>query len=250
MTTPPSPVVGRLKQVLAGKAGGYFRNPVRETRVTCAVCTTPVAGYTYCFRCKTHRQASGVADLVAPLTYAIAGRQSGYVMRGYKAQPPVAEHRAIVAMLMIVGIAEHADCAARILGLELTHWVVVPSLPAKPGRHPLRDLVASAAPGAEVNLLAHSSPKDPRTLDASHFRTDDVLPPESHVLVIDDTWAGGGHAQSAALRLRAAGAARVSILVAARWLKEDYGDNGEFIRTRCVDDYNPDRCPWTGSVCP
>lgn len=246
----PPPVVERLKQVLASKAGGYLRNPVREPRVTCAVCATPVAGYSHCYRCNDHRQTSGTADLVAPLTYAIAGRQSGYVMRGYKAQPPVAEHRAIMAMLMIVGIADHADCAARILDAELSHWAVVPSLPAKAGPHPLRELVAGAAGGAEVTLTAHKSPKDPRALSASHFRTDDVLPPGSHVLLMDDTWTGGGHVQSAALALRAAGAECVSVLVAARWLREEYGDNSEFIRDRCSGDYDPGRCPWTGSDCP
>jgi predicted amidophosphoribosyltransferase len=39
-----------------------------------------------------------------------------------------------------------------------------------------------------------------------------------HLLIIDDTWTTGGHAQSLALSARAAGAGAVTIVVLARWL--------------------------------
>jgi hypothetical protein len=65
-----------------------------------------------------------------------------------------------------------------------------------------------------------------------------------------DTWATGGHVQSAVLALREAGAARVSVLVVARWLKEDYGDNKSFIGELADRDYDPRTCPWTGAGCP
>jgi adenine/guanine phosphoribosyltransferase-like PRPP-binding protein len=76
------------------------------------------------------------------------------------------------------------------------------------------------------------------------------MPPESHVLLIDDTWTTGGHAQSATLTLCKSGAARVSALVVARWLKEDYGDNKRFIAELANRDYDPSICPWTGGRCP
>ena len=50
-------------------------------------------------------------DRAACLTYAVAGQQSGYVMRGYKAQTPVDEHRLIVALLVVLGLSIHAACA-------------------------------------------------------------------------------------------------------------------------------------------
>ena len=50
------------------------------------------------------------------------------------------------------------------------------------------------------------------------------------MLLLDDTWTGGGHAQSAVLGLRAAGATRVSLLVVARWIKKEFGNNAEFLR--------------------
>ncbi|GIH08277.1 hypothetical protein Rhe02_63440 [Rhizocola hellebori] len=70
------------------------------------------------------------------------------------------------------------------------------------------------------------------------------------MLVLDDTWAQGGHAQSAALGLRDAGADKVSILTAARWLNPGFGDNSEFVSKSLTSDYNPHQCPWTGGQCP
>jgi hypothetical protein len=70
------------------------------------------------------------------------------------------------------------------------------------------------------------------------------------VLLVDDTWARGGHARSAVLALRAARAARVSVLVAARWINEDFGGNAAFLRGLADRDYDPAICPWTGAACP
>lgn len=70
-----------------------------------------------------------------------------------------------------------------------------------------------------------------------------------HVLVIDDTWTSGGHAQRAASALRAAGASAVTILVLARWLDPTFGPTGTFIADRLNSDYDPARCPLTGVHC-
>jgi adenine/guanine phosphoribosyltransferase-like PRPP-binding protein len=90
----------------------------------------------------------------------------------------------------------------------------------------------------------------PRAVNPEHFTCAVSLPADSHALVIDDTWTTGGHAQSAALALRAAGAGRVSVLVVARWLKEDYKNNRQFIADLEGRDYNPAICRWTDARCP
>jgi phosphoribosylpyrophosphate synthetase len=90
----------------------------------------------------------------------------------------------------------------------------------------------------------------PRAVNLRHFSCDLSLPAGSHVLLIDDTWATGGHAHSAALALRKVGARTVSLLVVARWLKEDYGGNRSFIADLARRDFNPQTCPWTGNECP
>ncbi|HUY51869.1 MAG TPA: hypothetical protein VMV92_40245 [Streptosporangiaceae bacterium] len=249
--------VARLDAALVSRAGGYLRNPVRRERVTCGVCATPAAGYEHCYQCKRHLGQDGLADAAAFLTYAVSGRQSGYVMRGYKARPPVPEHRTIVALLLLLALAKHADCPGALAGAAVTHWAVVPSLPARPGEHPLRGIAGSLhgiagqlAPGCEARLAGAASVAFPRDVDPAHFSTGARLPGGSHVLLLDDTWAGGGHAQSAVLALRKAGALRVSVLVVARWIKDDFGDNAKFLRELSGRDYDPGICPWTGGGCP
>jgi len=242
--------VARLSAALVSRAGGYLRNPVRQDHVTCAVCTTPVAGYEFCFQCNRHRAYAGLADAAAFLTYAVAGQQSGYVMRGYKARRPVDEHVTIVALLVLLALSIHSQCPGVLAGAPVTHWATVPSLPAKPGEHPLHRIVSSSAPGGEVALVAAARAQRPRDVDPEHFSTDARLPQGSHVLLIDDTWTGGGHAQSAALALRRAGAAHVSLLVVARWIREDFGENAKFLRELAGQDYDPAICPWTGGSCP
>lgn len=236
--------------ILVAVGGGYLRNPVRSRRITCADCMTPVAGYELCFPCNGHHAQSGLADATAFLTYAVAGRESGHVMRGYKARPPVAEHRMVVGLLLLLALDGHTKCAGTLAGRAVTHWAIVPSLPAKLYEHPLRRLVVDRAPGTEVPLVAATNVSQPRTVNPDHFTCAIRLPQGSHVLLIDDTWTTGGHAQSAVLALRKAGAARVAVLVVARWLKEDYGDNKRFIAELSTRDYDPRICPWTGAACP
>ena len=238
----------RLSAALVSSAGGYLRNPVRQELLTCAVCATPVTGFRLCYQCQRRRGRTGLADATGFLAYAVAGRQSGYVMQGYKARPPVPEHRTIVTLLVLLGLARHAACAGTTV--PVTHWATVPSLPARPGEHPLHAIVSRLAPGGEVTLAAADEVEYSRDLDPRHFRAAAPLPAGAHVLLVDDTWARGGHAQSAALALRAAGAARISVLVAARWINEDFGGNAAFLRGLSGRDYDPAICPWTGAACP
>jgi hypothetical protein len=246
------PALSRLRSALVAKAGGFLHNVVRRELATCAVCAEPSPGHRVCYRCRGDRSQSRVplADATAFLTYAVPGRQSGYVMRGYKARPPIGEHRTIVILLAVLGLTQHGSCAERLSGTPITHWAAVPSLPARPGEHPLRPIVRAFAPGTELPLSAAPRTPHPRSVDPQHFRAGAALPPGAHVLIIDDTWVGGGHAQSAVLAARHAGAAYVSVLVLARWLNKDYGGNTRFLADLAGRDYDPGLCPWTGASCP
>ncbi|MFE9536481.1 hypothetical protein [Streptomyces sp. NPDC006691] len=69
-----------------------------------------------------------------------------------------------------------------------------------------------------------------------------------HVCVLEDTWVRGGHAQSAAAALAAAGAADVTVLTIARRLAPSYALNRAFIEgTR--QDYALDHCPVSPGPC-
>jgi hypothetical protein len=221
-----SEVLARFSAALVSRAGAYLHNPIREDGQTCAVCATPVRDRDRCGKCESHRHHDGLADGSAFLAYAVAGQQSGYVMRGYKAPEPLAEHRTIVTLLAYVGLARHARCSALLAGAPVTHWATVPSLPAKPGQHPFHEMIGRVAPGQEVRLTAAGWVDYPRAVRPDHFGISGTLPERSHVLLMDDTWTSGGHAQSASLALHRAGAGHVSLLVAARWISRDYADNG------------------------
>ena len=245
--------LARLRDSLVARAGGYLRNPVRLAKVTCAVCARPADGFVRCYQCRMHRYFDGLADSTAIMTYAVAGQQSGYVMRGYKATPqPVGEHRLVVALLAALGVAGHTSCAAALAGAPVSHWATVPSLPARPAEHPLHQIVRPYAPGADVALTAAAPGRiqHPRDVSPDHFTVGEQLTPGSHVLLLDDTWVTGGHAQSAALALRRAGAARISLLVIARWMTRDTRAGERFLRDLEPRDYDPAACPWTGATCP
>lgn len=103
---------------------------------------------------------------------------------------------------------------------------------------------------AASELVWGTTDSERRQLNPDYYEVLTPIPRGSHVMVIDDTWASGGHAQSVAMALKHAGAAKVSILAIARWLdlrgrtKRTHNDH---ISNR---PYDPAICPWTGAKCP
>ncbi|MGI5187655.1 hypothetical protein ACQEVI_05855 [Promicromonospora sp. CA-289599] len=190
------------------------------------------------------------ASYLAPVT------QSGHVMRGYKnlhISSPV--HRQTVALMAALGLLGHVICAGTLTGTPVSAWATVPSLPPKPDltTHALNDIVGKLArPAAiEVTLTAAADSTNPRDANPSHYAAS-ANAAGRHVLVIDDTWTGGGHATSAALAVRAAGATHVSVLVLARWLSDGWEQTTQqWAKQRLsAPDFNPDVCPWTQGLCP
>jgi hypothetical protein len=244
-----------IRAALVLLAGGYLRNPIREPGVTCLVCTTPVERFERCFQCNEHQRQTALgrlADRVAPLVYAVGGTQSGRVLRGYKGNPPDLMHISIVRVMLLLGVTGHAHCAGALAGAPVSHWAVVPSLPRKDGEHPLQAITAwlSQRRWPEVPLIAAENVDDSRSLNANHFTIAEPLPVGAHVLLFDDTWATGGHVQSAVLSLRDAGAGQVSVMIVARWLDPSWNNNADFIGDRLTRHYDPKLCPWTGGPCP
>lgn len=251
------PRVAQVQQVLAYTAGGFLRNPVRTG--TCVRCFTPTDSQPPCSRCRHLLTISGGPDLLAVMAYASYLEpitQSGHLMRGYKnPQIQTGSHRQTVALMAALGLLGHAACPGALVGVPLSAWAVVPSLPPKPGlpKHPLREIVGKLArPGAtEVTLTAAANVPNPRDVDASHY-TASVNAAGKHVLLVDDTWTSGGHATSAALAIRAAGASHVSVLVLARWLAAGWElTTPQWAKQELTKpDFDTDVCPWTQGRCP
>ena len=177
------------------------------------------------------------------------------MMRGYKNPSiPRSSHWQTVTLLAALGLMGHVGCPGKILDRGVTAWATVPSLPPKSSAHPLSDIVRSLArPGStEIILQGKAGVTNPRAVDVSHFSVVTGEPAGQHVLLIDDTWTSGGHAVSAAMALQATGAAKVSVLVLARWLSIGWEATTEKWAKAALTlpDYQADVCPWTQGQCP
>lgn len=244
----------RVRAALVHAVGGYLRNPVREAAVTCRVCTAPVGGYQYCWRCAQHQRLGHLADLVVPLTYAVADTPSAALVRRYKNDPARSireQHSRVINQLLWLAITRHERCIGLAVGIPVSLRLVIPSLTSRPGVHPLTAIAASMNAVGPTALAPGPDMLCDRTVRPDKF----ILQPGgrldgAHVLVLDDTWTTGSNAQSAALTLRGGGAAAVSVMVVGRWLSPDYAPAARFIETRLQRDYEPGICPVTGAQCP
>jgi hypothetical protein len=244
----------QVRNALVQAAGGLLCNVIRQPRITCRVCAAPVDGFDRCWRCEQARRIGGVADVVAPLSYAIAGTPSAALVRDYKNHPMrrVREcHSAVINALVRLGITRHERCIGCATGVPVSCRLVIPSLTSRPGRHPFAELahMVNAASDA-VALMPAPDAKCDRAINDKFVLQPATRLDGQHVLILDDVWTTGSTAQSAALAVRRAGAAAVSVMVIGRWLSPDRQVTANFIETRLHRDYDPDICPVTGGECP
>jgi hypothetical protein len=176
-------------------------------------------------------------------------------MRGYKEGRSIPDSEAIL-LLLLLGLSHNA-CASKAVGSAFTHWASVPSLQHFDREHPLHRIVDQmpGLPKLQVEVHASEAGKaadknEARRLNQGHYDVATAIPAGSHVLVIEDTWVSGGHAQSVAVALKNAGADKVSILAIARWLDMDdprtcriYHDE---LKPR---PYDSTLCPWLHEPC-
>lgn len=236
------------------QAGAYLRNTIRQPQVTCRVCATPVDGFDRCWRCQQARRIAGVADLVAPLIYAISGTPSAALVRDYKNHPArrVREHHsAVITELVHLAVTGHQRCIDRAVGLPVSRRLFIPSLTSRPGRHPFAELLTSMDVFSDaVTLVPAPDARCDRAINDKFVLQPPTRLDGQHVLILDDVWTTGSNAQSAALAVRRAGAAAVSVMVVGRWLSPSRQRAADFIATRLQRDYDPDICPVTGATCP
>jgi adenine/guanine phosphoribosyltransferase-like PRPP-binding protein len=129
--------------------------------------------------------------------------------------------------------------------------VVIPSLTSRPGVHPFAEIARELNAVGRAALMPAPTALCDRTVRTDKFQ----LAPGGraqgqHALVLDDIWTTGSNVQPAALAVRRAGAAKVSVMVVGRWLSPGHRSTAEFIDARLQRDYDPDICPVTGGACP
>ena len=188
----------------------------------CAVCHGPSGrGSARCYQCDLHCQSApgSLADVVAPVAFAIKGGSHARNLWQYKSLRPAAEvstaARLTLLALLLVFLREHGLCLWQAAGIAgPTHLAVVPTARGRPGPHPLRALVEEHLAGPWAGLSARRGGEQVRDLDPARFRATALS--KARVLLLDDTWTTGSSAQSAAMALRRAGATSVVTVVLGR----------------------------------
>lgn len=197
------------------------------------------AGFARCYQCDlAHGRYGGLlADLVAPVAYAVKGGQLAADLWRYKSGlAGAAEAGARLEAMLSAFLREHGSRVWRSAGMPGAPGLaaVVPSGQGRPGPHPLSGLVAACVDVPMVGLsAAPAAAGRGRGLGdgaAAGWLTVTGSVAGADVLLVDDTWVSGGSAQSAAAALKAAGARRVALVVLGRHLDPADPRSAEFLR--------------------
>ncbi len=167
-------------------------------------------------------------DVVVPITYSVHGEAMHHALRAYKdGIDPVRLYAAprLAAMLWRF-LDRHETCVAWSAGAEEGFAVVttVPSSTPERDTHSMLRRVAEACRPVADRLQRIIGPTGDvpsgRGYDERRYQVLAEIP-ACDVLLIDDTWTAGGHAQSAAHTLREAGARRIALVVIGRHIRRD-----------------------------
>ena len=213
----------------------------------CRRCFNLTDGYDLCFACE---HGGDSIDVVAPISYSIAGEQLHHALAAYK-RLSAGWTRTLTVQLAAVlwrHLALHERCVARAAGVEgfATVTVVPSGSPDRHPPHPLEEIVARLIePTREryAPLLRRTpTPVPLHSFSPDRFVATTGLDGQP-VLLIDDTWTTGASAQSAAATLKKAGSGAVAAVVIGRHLNRDWGDNDRRLQAL------PSPFDWARCVC-
>lgn len=192
----------------------------------CRICWTFVdPTYETCYKCG-HQPDS--LDAVVPITYSEHLGQMHLALRNYKdgSSEGIRRHDSVrLAAILWRFLRDHEQCVAHAVGADCFDLVtIVPSSKVERDKQSAFAQLTSWVEPIKSRLQRTLEPTgevEGREFDAGRFRpTVDVV--GKSVLLLDDTWATGGHAQSAAYALTAAGAQKLALVVIGRHIRRDF----------------------------
>jgi len=206
----------------------------------CAVCRTAVTpGFRYCRACGDARgYGARRADVVVPIALAVKREQLAHELWQYKSDtdPRVRQRLEIrLAAVLWRFLSAHEACAARACAVDgFTLVTTVPRTTVRAGENPLARLVGTVIGHTSQRYEPLLTPSDgatdlSRNARADRYRATRELP-GARVLLIDDAWTTGSRVQSAAIALRAAGAATV-VVVIGRHFDRSFGTGEQYYTT-------------------
>lgn len=200
----------------------------------CEVChTTCRPEWSRCYQCTQSLYAlSDTADAVNFVALSVKGEQLAYELWLYKSGREQVRARPTLGLAAVFWrwLAIHERCVARVARVD--EFSMVTSVPSAGGRpdHPLSDIVGNivqpTAHRYQTLLSANPELTNDRTPRDQRFLPSGRVPAGTSVLLVDDTWTSGAHAQSAASALKATGAGRVGIVALGRHFNRE--QPGEF----------------------
>jgi predicted amidophosphoribosyltransferase len=226
---------------------GNFLLAPRPGDGVCRRCFNLTDGYELCFACE---HGGDSIDVIAPISYSVAGEQLHHALAGYK-RGSMRWMQTLTRQLAAVlwrHLAMHEPCIARAAGVaSFPQVTIVPSgTPSRNPPHPLEEIVAHLVEPTRtryVPLLRRTAhPVPAHSFSPDRFAATTELTGEP-VLLIDDTWTTGANAQSAAATLKKAGAGPVAVVVIGRHLNRGWGENDRRLRAL------PTPFNWTRCVC-
>lgn len=230
-----------------------MRNIPRGRPDLCGIChtfTDPSYGDT-CYPC---RQQPNSFSLIAPISYSEHGGQLHTALRNYKdGYGQQVRDFAWVRLTAILWrfLNDHEPCLAARAGVPAFELVttVPSSSPDRDAVSRLRAMVAASGPIKDryEPLLAATEPRVGREYDPARYEATRTLSGES-VLVVDDTWTTGGHAQSAGSALLSAGATRLVLVVIGRHLQRSWEPVRGSGRS-CGDEFDDLPVPFDWETC-
>lgn len=203
-----------------------MRNIVAAGPGICQVCWGFIdPDYETCFKCGHQLDC---LDVMVPITYSEHLGQMHLALRNYKDANSAAirRHDAIrLAAILWRFLREHESCVARAANVDSFDLVtIVPSSKPERDKHSAFAELTSWIEPIKSRLRRTLEPTgevEGRNFDSNRYRSIAALSGKS-VLLLDDTWVTGGHAQAAAYALTTAGAQKVALIVIGRHFRRDY----------------------------
>jgi hypothetical protein len=205
-------------------------------RGVCAVCWTAVPlDFRLCFQCNAARNGfrQRLADVVVPIALAVKREQLAHELWHYKYDVDPSVRSRLTTRLGAVlwrFLGQHEKHVAEAVGVpEFGIVTTVPGTRQRESDHPLERIVGTLVGQTKdryepLLALGQGGAVPPHSLAGNRYLAIRALQGEPAVLLIDDTWTTGGNAQSAALALRAAGAAKVAVVVIGRHFDRGFRD--------------------------
>jgi predicted amidophosphoribosyltransferase len=223
-------------------------------RGVCATCWRAVdPGYRLCYPCRTAQDAFGrrLADVVAPIALAVKRQQFAHELWHYKydADDRVRQRLEIrLAAVLWRFLGQHETHVAQAAGVPRFDVVTtVPGTRSRADAHPLVRIAGTLVGQTRdryqpLLTLGPDASVEGRVVLVNRFRAAQAITGQPAVLLLDDTWTTGGRAQSAAIALRDAGAARVAVVVLGRHFDRDFGTGETYYREAKARKFTWDTC--------